>query len=133
MLEVFIPIISDRLSVQEMGRFDEPGIGLRPVVYYDVFEEGEAEPVGNFGLTYNYKQRDAIISVGLVHASTNKGYGKAIYTNVPKLPLPCGKNFDEMSFAFKSDNPSESAARVWRSLVRSGLAFHCQDGSYQLL
>lgn len=125
--------ITDALAIQEVDRFEDEELDVKPVVYYDVYESEGTERVGSFGLEYDYDKALATINIGLHDAATNKGYGKAIYTFVPNLPLPHGEDFKEQEFTFTSDRPSWRASRVWQSLEKSGLAIHCSDGSYQLL
>jgi hypothetical protein len=123
--------IGENLAVAEDGRFEDATLGIQPVVWYDVLA-GNTE-VGSFGLEYNYTKRIATINIGLADVALNKGYGIAIYTNVPHLPLPHGEDFRDMDFTLTSDYPSAKAQRLWRSLVRRNLAIACSDGTYQLL
>lgn len=125
-----IPIGED-LFVFEEGRFVDESMNVPPTVYYDVVAEDAV--VGNFGLEYDYAKRLASINIGLADTALNRGYGIAIYTNIPNLPLPDGESFRDKDFTFSSDRPSQCAQRLWRSLVRRDVAIKCADGTYQLL
>jgi hypothetical protein len=124
-------IVGDNLSVIEESRFELPELDIQPTVWYDVIAPDAV--VGNFGIEYDYGKRMAIINIGLADTALNKGYGIAIYSSVPNLPLPHGEDFRDMDFTLKSNHPSLRAQRLWRSLVRRDLAIECSDGTYQLL
>lgn len=89
--------------------------------------------IGSVELVYDFEKKEIVIDMVYVQ-ETEQGYGVQIYKEVPKLPLPDGSDSLESGFRFVSTlDFNEAAERVWRSLVRDGVAQLMDDGRYIFL
>ncbi len=98
---------------------------------YDIQNEGGAK-IGYIELMYFPDLKNVMLAgIHIEDSERGKGYGKAVYKQIPSLQPPIkGK------YTFVSDKPdivSSDAKRVWESLVKEGKAFLREDGCYQMI
>lgn len=104
------------------------GGAWRNIVKYAV-KDTAGIPIGWLEVIYHLGGTCALRIVVIDEDKRGIGYGKAIYEQIPNLPSPDGKKYTFTS----STDLSESARRVWESLVKAGKAVLKEDGSYAML
>lgn len=103
----------------------------KDAVAYDIQNEGGMK-IGYIALMY-FPDTETVMLAGIniEESERGKGYGKAVYEQIPSLQPPIKGNY-----TFVSDRPdlvSSDAKRVWESLVKEGKAFLREDGCYQMI
>lgn len=129
-----VPAIQVQLS--RVALVTAPGLNWSPdegARYFDVhLGDSVGEKVGDIQINYFYEARYARPHTEL--SIKGQGIGTEIYTAIPFIPLPCGKDFKEAGFKLQTYGHSDAANRLWESLVRKGLARTLSlDRSYEML
>lgn len=101
--------------------------------YFDVHQNNvHGEKIGEAAIDYRYAEKYARPHLTL--QVQRSGIGTEIYTAIPFIPLPDGEDFRENGFHLRSTNQSYAANRLWKSLVRKGMATTLdQEGHFELL
>lgn len=129
-----VPAIQVQLS--RVALVTAPGLYWLPhetARYFDVhLGDPDGEVIGDIQVNYFYEDRYARPHTEL--QMQGQGIGTEIYTAIPFIPLPSGEDFRESGFHLRSTNQSFAANRLWKSLVRKGMAKTLdQEGQFELL